>query len=220
MEVLIDIVDVTAVPGLHTNCYLVADDETRQAVVIDPGGSPDAIVARIQALRLEVVWILNTHGHFDHIAGNGAVQSAVKADIAAHRASEPLYRARGGAGFFGIFLPAPAMPTHWLEDGDEIRFGNEALTVLHTPGHTPGCVTFWSQKHKVAFDGDLLFRAGVGRTDLPGGDFEQLLESIRNRILTLPDETVIYPGHGPETTVGEERRHNPFLQDSTRNWWI
>lgn len=213
-------VNVMAVPGLHTNCYLVFDEQTRQAVVIDPGGSADAVLARIRALRLEVVRILNTHAHFDHIAGNGAVQSATGADIAAHRASEPLYRSRGGAGFFGIFLPAPAMPTQWLEDGDEIRFGNEALTVLHTPGHTPGCVTFWSPEHGAAFDGDVLFRAGVGRTDLPGGDFAQLMESIRSRILTLPDETVLYPGHGPETTVGEERRHNPFLQDHARSWWV
>jgi len=179
--------------------------------VIDPGGSPEAILERIEQLGVRVVLVVNTHAHFDHIAADQEVMDATGAPLAAHRASLPLYQLGGGAALFGLRLPAPPLPTRLLEDGEEIAFGHESLKVLSTPGHTPGCISLWSAQRGVVFDGDLLFNGGIGRTDLPGGDYQQLMDSIRDKILTLPDATVVYSGHGPSTTVGHERRTNPFL---------
>ena len=211
---IIETIDTVAVMGLHTNCYLVADENTLEGVVIDPGGSAAAILKKIADLKLKIVQILNTHGHFDHIMADREVIEATGAPLAAHRDSLPLFRAGGGAGLFGLRMPAPVEPSRLLEEGDEIRFGGEGLQVLHTPGHTPGCISFWSEAQQVAFDGDLLFNAGIGRTDLPGGNYRTLIDSIRHKLLTLPDSTLIYPGHGPHTSVGQEKRANPFLGDS------
>ncbi len=209
---LIETVETSFVPGLETNCYLLADEATRDAVVIDPGGSAPAILQRITDLRLKVVLVINTHGHFDHIAADRAVMEATGAPLAAHRDAEPLFKMAGGAPLFGLRLPEPPLPTRFLADGDQITFGAETLVVLCTPGHTPGCICLWSARGAAVFDGDLLFRGGIGRSDLPGGDGEQLLRSIEQKIMTLPAETAVYPGHGPSTTVGRERRSNPFLR--------
>jgi len=201
----IERLEVIAAPGLITNCYILADETTREAMVLDPGGSPDELLRRIDVLNIIVKRIVNTHGHFDHIGANQAVAEVVCAPIAAHKADQPLYRMQGGAHFFGLSLPDQAEPTLLLDDGDEISLGSEDFIVLHTPGHSPGSICLWNPTHGVVFDGDLVFRAGVGRTDIPGADAQVLKKSIREKILTLPDETILYPGHGPETTVGQER---------------
>jgi glyoxylase-like metal-dependent hydrolase (beta-lactamase superfamily II) len=209
--VLIETVETSVVVGLETNCYLVADEATRDAVVIDPGGSPASILQRIAQLRLKVNLIINTHGHFDHISADQEVMDAAGAALAAHRDALPLFKTGGGAALFGIRVPQPPLPTRLLQDGDLLTFGGETLQVLHTPGHSAGCICLWSESSAVVFDGDLLFRGGIGRSDLPGGNEGQLLRSIQEKILTLPDTTVVYPGHGPSTTVGRERKLNPFL---------
>lgn len=208
---LIETVDTVAVQGLHTNCYIVADEKTRDGVVIDPGGSAGSILRKIKDLKLTVRLILNTHGHFDHILANNEVMEATGAPLAAHPAGRELYRMGGGAAFFGLRVADPVEPSQWLNAEDEVRFGNEVLKVLYTPGHTPGCISFWSEAHRVVFDGDVLFNAGIGRTDIPGGNKRALMDSIRNKLLKLPDDTVVYPGHGPHTTVAREKRANPFL---------
>jgi hydroxyacylglutathione hydrolase len=207
----IETIDTTVVFGLQTNCYLVTDEATQEALVIDPGGSPEAILARVEQLGVRVVLVVNTHGHFDHIAADQDVLDATGAMLAAHRESLPLFQMAGGAAQFGLKLPMPPAPSQWLEDGEEFVVGQEVFKVLHTPGHTPGCISIWNAKHGVVFGGDLLFNGGIGRTDLPGGNYQQLMRSIHDKILTLPDATVVYPGHGPCTTVGRERRANPFL---------
>jgi len=208
---IIETIDAVAVQGLLTNCYLVADEKTLEGVVIDPGGSQDAILKRITDLKLKVTLVLNTHGHFDHIFADRAIMEATGAPLGAHPDSIELFRANGGAALFGLRMDTSVEPSRLLIDGDEIHFGNETLKVLHTPGHSPGCISFWSEAHRVVFDGDVLFNAGIGRTDLPGGNYRTLMNSIRHRILSLPDDTVVYPGHGPRTTVGQEKRSNPFL---------
>lgn len=215
---LIETIEVLVVAGLYTNCYIVADEQSRQGIVIDPGGSPKAILKRIEKLGLDIVLVVNTHGHFDHIGANEEIMEATRAPLAAHAEAVPLYRVQGGAAFFGLRMPDTPLPSRLLRDGDEIRFGQESLVVLHTPGHTPGCISLWSEKHRVLFDGDVLFNAGIGRTDLPGGNYRQLMRSIYDKILTLPEDTRVYPGHGPSTTVGQERCNNPFL--GPRPEWI
>lgn len=201
----IERVEVIAIPGLITNCYILADEITREAMVIDPGGSPDDVLRRIDALDIAVKLIVNTHGHFDHIGANQAVSEAAGAPIAAHKDDVPMYRMKGGAHFFGLSFPDQAEPTLLLDDGEEISLGKEHFIVLHTPGHSPGSICLWNPTRGVVFDGDLVFRAGIGRTDIPGGDTPALKKSIREKILTLPDETILYPGHGPQTTVAQER---------------
>jgi len=209
--VIIETIEAVAVPGLLVNCYLVGDEETLEGVVIDPGGSSEIILKKIADLKLKIKLVLNTHGHFDHIAADKAIMDATGAPLGAHPDSVELFRANGGAALFGLRMDTSVEPSRLLNEGDEVQFGGETLKVLHTPGHSPGCISFWSEANRVIFDGDVLFNAGIGRTDLPGGSSRTLMNSIRNKILTLPDDTVVYSGHGPRTTVGREKRSNPFL---------
>jgi len=198
----------------QTNTYLVADTESRVAAVIDPAwnGAEIAREAERRGWRITDVWL--THAHIDHIAGVRGV--AEKLDpaprIALHPLDRPLWQQSGGTGWFGLpaFDPGPAPPFD-LEDGMQLALGAFTFQVRHSPGHTPGHVMFYCAERACLFSGDLLFAEGVGRTDLPGGDWETLLTSIRERVFSLPDEVQVHPGHGPSTTVGSERRTNPFL---------
>ena len=196
----------------QTNCYLVGCEETRAGAVIDPGGNPKRILRAIEESELEIRYILNTHCHFDHMGANAEIVEATGAQLALHPAEIPMLKARGGASIFGVSVAESPMPDVELEHGQEIAVGTLTFQVLHTPGHTPGGVTFYLAEEGVAFDGDVLFSNGVGRTDLPGGDWETLLHSIRQVLFQLPDETVIYSGHGPKTTVGQEKRSNPWVR--------
>jgi hydroxyacylglutathione hydrolase len=202
---------------IQTNCYLIGDEVTKYGAVIDPGGDPDLILEAIDREGLAIRYILNTHAHFDHMVANFPLVAASSAPLALHPADRELLRAGGGATWFGLLSspPTPKIDVE-LSDGQELAVGGLHIDVLHTPGHSPGHVSFSLPGEGVLFSGDALFHEGIGRTDLPGGDYATLIASIRHKLLTLPDETVVYPGHGPATTIGSERRHNPHFQTHTR----
>ncbi len=197
-----------------TNAYLVADPDSGTAAVIDPAWNGEVIQAAADQREWRIANIWLTHAHFDHFGGAGAIADAPEAPIpvALHADDHSLWRLGGGAQAFGFadFDSGPE-PTVYLEHGMQLQLGDSVFEVRHTPGHTLGHVILRNLVAGVVFCGDLIFRGSVGRTDFPGGSMETLLESVGNEILTLPDETQLYPGHGPLTTVGAERAANPFL---------
>jgi len=192
------------------NCYILADPETGDAVIIDPGEDSDLFLRRVEteAFTLRAVWL--THAHLDHILGVKDVIERSGAPLYMHPADRPLYDGIAEQGaWLGVQAPQPPPPDHDLAHGDALRLGGLELEVRHVPGHSPGSVAFVG--HGVAIVGDAIFAGSVGRVDLPGGDGGTLLASIRDQLMTLPDETIVYSGHGPETTIGAERRANPFV---------
>ena len=196
-----------------TNAYLVGDSESKTAVVIDPAWDGERIAgeAKRRGWKVEAIWL--THAHFDHIGGIAGLLKSVQPapKIALHPVDLPLYSVQGGAALFGMRIePAPEPSLH-LVDRQVLNLGDYCFEVRHCPGHTPGHVVFYCAKEMVVFCGDVIFEGSIGRTDLPGGDYNTLINSIRTQILTLPDETRLLSGHGGETTVGLERRTNPFL---------
>lgn len=195
----------------QSNCYVVACEETKQAVVIDPGWSADEILASVEELGVTVKQILLTHAHFDHWGALADVVDATKAPVAMHPLDLPLLHDGGGARFFNIEVRPVADPDISLEVGQMIEVGTLRFETRFTPGHSPGHVVFYIAEEKAVFVGDVLFQSGIGRTDLPGGDFDTLISSIRTHLLTMPDDVVVYSGHGPTTTIGNERQYNPFL---------
>ncbi len=197
---------------IQTNCYVVGCEETKNGVIIDPGGDPELILAEVKRHGLTIRYVLNTHAHFDHTEANGAVTKATGAPLALHPADRPILEAAGGAALFGLRADPSPPPDVELHHGDILEVGKLRFQVLHTPGHTPGHVCFYEPTEGVLFDGDVLFYRGVGRTDLPGGSWQQLVHSIEQVLFILPDDTVVYSGHGPATTLGEEKRLNPWLR--------
>jgi hydroxyacylglutathione hydrolase len=199
---------------VQTNAYLVGDPDTSEAAVIDPAWDGQVILdeARRRGWRIGSIWL--THAHFDHLGGAAAVadNSSPPPPVALHPGDYMLWRNQGGAPLFGFRIDPGPEPTIDLSHGQILRLGKIRLEARYTPGHTPGHMVFYCKEAGVVFCGDLIFAGSVGRTDLPGGDFETLIESIQVQILTLPDETRLLSGHGPETTVGVERAYNPFLQ--------
>jgi hydroxyacylglutathione hydrolase len=196
---------------IQANCYLAGCEETKEGVIIDPGDEAERILAEVQAAGLTIKYILNTHAHFDHIMANGPLVEALKVPLALHPLDLPLLRQNGGAAIFGFEAPPSPDPDIELAEGDTISFGTHTFRVLFTPGHTPGHVSFYEPDAGALFDGDVLFKQGIGRTDLPGGDYHALMHSIRDVLMALPPETTVYSGHGPPTTIGEERWANPWL---------
>ncbi len=200
-----------ALGPMDNNSYLLADTQTKQAVVIDPSFESQRILAETaqRGWQLTAIWL--THAHFDHIAGIKTVVDALPLPVGLHPADLPLYQQNGGARLFGLAIEPGPQPEILFADGQALSVGQETLEVHHTPGHTPGHVIFYSQNAGAALCGDLIFFHGIGRTDLPGGSHAALLKSIQTQILTLPLETRLFSGHGPETTVQEEQAENPFL---------
>ena len=197
---------------IQTNCYVVGCEETKEGVIVDPGGHPERILATVKRSGLTIRYVLNTHAHFDHTDGNRAVVEATGAPLAIHPLDRPLLEAGGGGAWFGMRTVAGPSPAVDLHAGDRLAVGKLCFEVLHTPGHSPGHVCFYERNEGALFDGDVLFCQGVGRTDLPGGDWQQLMDSIERVLFALPGETTVYPGHGPATTIGEEKQSNPWLR--------
>ncbi|MFN2219270.1 MAG: MBL fold metallo-hydrolase [Anaerolineae bacterium] len=197
---------------IQTNCYIAGCPETKAGAVIDPGGDPERILAEVERQGLSIKYVLNTHAHFDHTDANGAIVRATGATLALHPLELPLLKASGGAALFGLQADPSPLPDLELQDGDELEVGTLRFQVLHTPGHTPGHVCFYEQAEGVLFDGDVLFQRSIGRTDLPGGSYQQMMDSIQRVLFALPEETVVYSGHGPATTIGDEKRLNPWLR--------
>jgi glyoxylase-like metal-dependent hydrolase (beta-lactamase superfamily II) len=197
---------------LQTNCYLAGCEETRAAAIIDPAWDGRVIARFAEERDWQITHILLTHAHFDHVGGLGELKEATGAPIYAHAgAVEMLARAGVAAAVWGFQMEEPPPPEKLLAEGELLEVGRLRLQVLYTPGHAPGHVCFYLPDEGVLFDGDVLFQQGIGRTDLPGGDYALLMRSIEEKILTLPDETQVFPGHGEPTTVGAERELNPFL---------
>jgi glyoxylase-like metal-dependent hydrolase (beta-lactamase superfamily II) len=199
---------------LQTNCYLMACTATQQAAVVDPAWDGRAILAQATSRGWSISHILLTHSHFDHVGGLAELKELTGAPIYAHPDAGPmLARATAAAALWGIHVDAPPPADQPLAEGDVLAIGELRPLVLFTPGHAPGHVCFHLPDDGVLFDGDVLFQGSIGRTDLPGGDIDLLMSSIRDKLLPLPDETAVLSGHGPATTIGNERRHNPFLQE-------
>jgi glyoxylase-like metal-dependent hydrolase (beta-lactamase superfamily II) len=196
---------------IQANCYIAGCEDSGEGVVIDPGDEGERILAEVEAAGLTIKYILNTHAHFDHIMANADLVAATGAPLALHPLDLPLLRANGGAALFGMEASPSPEPDMELAAGDTISFGRYTFRVLFTPGHTPGHVSFYEPEAQVIFDGDVLFAGGIGRTDLPGGDYETLLDSINEELMVLPDEITVCSGHGPVTTIGHERVNNPWL---------
>jgi hydroxyacylglutathione hydrolase len=198
---------------LQCNCYILGDEATSEAIVVDPGEEAGRILALVNRHRLTVRTIVQTHAHFDHVGASGALREATGAEICLHRGDTFLYENLAmQAKLFGVPVPNAAPVSRWYDHGEEVKAGGLAMGVIHTPGHTPGSVCLRMAVDGLVFSGDTLFCGSIGRTDLWGGSYEQIMASIASRLLVLPDETVVYPGHGPETTIGDERRFNPFIQ--------
>lgn len=207
-------IETFPVGPLGCNCSLVVDDATKRAIVVDPGGDFELIASKLHALGASVDAIVHTHTHIDHVGATAAVQRATNARACIHEADRFLYDLLPvQAAMLGIPLPEKVEMEGALADDQSITAGSVEMGILHTPGHTPGSVTFVVEAAggTRVFSGDTLFRRGIGRTDLWGGDGALIMKSLREKILALPDDAVVVPGHGPETTIGEERINNPFL---------
>lgn len=198
------------VGSFAANCYLLACDETREAVLIDPGADAKRIIKMVEKESVTVRYILNTHGHIDHVGANAEVREAFGATLLIHEADGEMCKKPHAslAAFMGA--KTLAEPDRLLKGGDELKVGNLIIEVIETPGHTEGSVTFLADGK--LFTGDTLFAGSIGRTDFPGGSFEQIIRSIKEKLFVFPDDTVAYPGHGPETTIGDEKKFNPFLR--------
>ncbi|GAB4482526.1 MAG: MBL fold metallo-hydrolase [Anaerolineales bacterium] len=200
---------------VQTNAYLIGDPQTKEAAVIDPAWDGALILAEAQKHGWRIGHLWYTHAHFDHIGGAAAIADALNPlPVAAlHPADHALWQIGGGAKMFGLAIDPGPEPVIELQHGQPLRLGNSSFEVRHTPGHTPGHVVFYCAAEKTCFCGDLIFAGSVGRADLPGGDWQSLVTSIRRQIYSLPEETRLLSGHGPATTVGEEKVSNPFVQE-------
>ncbi|HZQ09785.1 MAG TPA: MBL fold metallo-hydrolase [Anaerolineae bacterium] len=208
------ILQMMQVGPLGVNCYIVGDEDTREVVVIDPGGNARQIAQVLENLRAKVRGIILTHAHFDHVMGVEALKRATGAPLFVGANEKPVFESVESQGkTFGIAVPPLPDPEHWLNDGDTVEVGKLKFHVLEIPGHSPGSIALYDANDGVVFVGDVLMRGTIGRSDFPGGSLEELLRSIREKLYTLPEGTKVYSGHGPMTTISEEKRTNPFTQN-------
>lgn len=214
------LIEKLAVGPLQANCYIIACPETLRAAIIDPGGDEREIVARVTGMGAEPVCVIDTHAHPDHTGANAALMEHYAIPLFIHEDEEALLAQSGVMGrLIGLIFPPSPPPGRLLRDGEEIAVGSLKLAVLHTPGHSPGSICLFHRgddaKSPVLFSGDTVFEGSVGRTDLPGGSYQALMRSIREKIIPLPDATRILTGHGPATTLAREKRHNPYIRQGT-----
>lgn len=203
-------VDYFVVGPIDVNCYVISDDNGIGAV-IDPGGNPERILGYIRKEKLDIKFVLNTHGHGDHIGANDAIRDATGAELCIHAFDAPMLAdARKNLSAFMGYQALARPAENLLHGGESITFGDITLKVVHTPGHSPGGVCFI--RDGVVFSGDSLFAESIGRTDFPGGSQLELVGSVKKELMVLSDETIVYPGHGPKTTIGWEKIYNPYLQ--------
>src|SRR5271155_3837776 len=211
------ILEIFPVGMLRCNCTILGDEATREAIVIDPGENVPEILTRLAAHKLTLKQIIITHAHIDHVGGAVRLKRVTGAPIFLNQHDLPqLAMMQVQAGWLGVETPEVAPPDASADDGTKIGLPNLSAEVLHTPGHTEGSICLYFAPQQLLIAGDTLFAGSIGRTDLPGGDGQKILRSLRERLLVLPDATRVVPGHGPETTIGEERQSNPFLQPKFR----
>jgi glyoxylase-like metal-dependent hydrolase (beta-lactamase superfamily II) len=204
--------EILPVGPLHCNCSVIGDEESREAMVIDPGDQIEEVLAILGRYGLTVKQIIITHAHIDHVGGAMKLKRATGAPILLNQSDYALLKMLDvQAAWVGMAPPGAVKVDAGLDDADTVRAGKLAATVMHTPGHTQGSVCLYFEPEKKLIAGDTLFAGSIGRTDLPGGSMEKILASLHHRVLALPDETLVVPGHGPLTTIGRERETNPFL---------
>jgi len=204
-------IETLIVGPLYSNCYIVWDDLKSEGVIIDPGDDADIILKTVEKLNINIKYILATHGHFDHVGAVLVIKKRLKLEFLAHEGDLFFIKDGENAALrWGIKIDQPPNPDRFIKDGEVIKFGRYNFKVIHTPGHSPGGVSFLY--NKIIFSGDTLFQGSIGRTDFRKGSLEELENSIKKRLYVLPDETVVYTGHGPITTIGEEKRFNPFVR--------
>jgi hydroxyacylglutathione hydrolase len=205
--------EILPVGLLQCNCSIFGDEKTREAIVIDPGDNIEDILAILEKHRLRVKAIVITHAHIDHIGGAAKLKAATGAPVLMNQDDQELYdHLDVQASWLGMEPPSRTSIDDAARDGDVLTLGGAEFRVLHTPGHTQGSISLWIPAENKLIAGDTLFRDSIGRTDLPGGNPRQILRSIEDKLLGLPEETVVVPGHGPNTTIGREKERNPFLQ--------
>jgi hydroxyacylglutathione hydrolase len=205
---------ITPVTDYQQNCSLLWCDTTKQAALIDPGGEPQRLLRAVEEAGVSVQMVLLTHGHLDHVSAASEIAAQLKVPILGPHQADAFWLELlpQQTAQFGFPHAAAFTPTRWLHDGEQIALGDLTLEVIHCPGHTPGHVVFFCRSAQHIFVGDVLFHRSIGRTDFPQGDYDTLIDCITRRLLPLGDGVTVVPGHGPRTTLGEERRHNPFLQ--------
>lgn len=196
------------------NCSLIWCDQTNEATIVDPGGDVQTIIDAVERKRLTIKYVLLTHGHLDHAGGTAEIAEYFNAPIWGPNIADKFWldSLAQQCQMFGFGQAKPFAPQHWLDAGDEVNIGQLTLSVKHCPGHTPGHIIFIDKEHHLAWVGDVLFHNSIGRTDFPQGSYPDLISSIKTNLLSLEDDYVFIPGHGPESTIGEERVHNPFIQ--------
>jgi hydroxyacylglutathione hydrolase len=205
--------EIIPVGPLQCNCSIIGDEVSREAIVIDPGDEIDAIVSLVQKHKLQVKRIVITHAHIDHVGGAMKLRAATGAPILLNKDDDALLRIMDvQASWIGVANPGKIQIDESLKDGDTVVAGALKATVIHTPGHTEGSVCLYFPDHARLIAGDTLFSGSIGRTDLPGGSYEKIIASLKDKLMALPDETVVIAGHGPSTTIGEERATNPYIQ--------
>ena len=199
---------------MQTNCYILQSDAT--AIIIDPGDEPERIVRFLNDIKVKPSKIVATHTHFDHVLGVDSIRTELNIPFLIHRDDLSMLESMQNRvrQFMGFEVPPPPKVDGYLKDGELLKLGDETILVLHTPGHSPGSISLSGDEYVLT--GDALFNQSIGRTDLPGGDLNTLVHSIRERLFKLGDETVVYPGHGPETTIGDEKLANPFVGKAAR----
>ena len=204
-------VEHLVVGPLFSNCYIVWDDKVKQGAIIDPGDDADIILKAVKELGIEIKYILATHGHFDHIGAVAPLKKELGAEFLAHKDDFFFIEdGKNAAHRWGFDIEQPPKPDRFIEDGEKIKVGGFELEVLLTPGHSPGGVSFLYDR--MVFCGDTLFQGNIGRTDFRKGSFEELAKSIKTRLYILPDDTIVYTGHGPITTIGAEKKYNAFVR--------